>query len=285
VSESQLPLEHRRIRANGIDLHTVLAGSGPPVVLLHGFPQTWFCWRRVIPLLVPHFRVIAPDLRGYGESDRPAKGYDKATMAADIRALVQALGHDEITLVGHDRGARVAHRYALDHPQELTGVGLLDILPTDHVFGTMDADLARRYWHWIFHLVPELPEQLIAADVQAYLRSLFVRFGAEPDREGWEEYLRIYRDREAIRGFLSDYRAAYYEDFPRQAQEHASGRRLEVPTLVLWGAQGNLGKDPVLDIWRQRGRRVDGHALDCGHYLPEERPAEVAEEITRLASV
>ncbi len=277
-------LEHRRLLANGIDQHVVLAGSGPAVVLLHGFPQSWFCWRRVIPLLAPRFRVIVPDLRGYGESARPAGGYDKGTMAADIHELVRALGQAEITLVGHDRGARVAHRYALDYAQEVRGVGLLDILPTDHVFGTMDADRARRYWHWIFHLVPELPERLIAADVPAYLRTLFVRFGAEPDREGWEEYLRVYCDPGAIRGFLSDYRAAYHEDFPRQAQEHARGLRLEVPTLVLWGAQGNLGKDRVLDVWRQRGRQVDGHALDCGHYLPEERPAEVAAAIARLAS-
>ncbi len=276
--------EHRRVHANGIDLHVVLSGSGPPVVLLHGFPQSWFCWRHVIPLLAPHFQVIAPDLRGYGDSDKPAGGYDKGTMAADIRALVHALGHRRITLVGHDRGARVAHRYALDYPQELQGVALLDILPTDHVFGSMDADVARRYWHWIFHLVPRLPERLIAADVGSYLETLFARFGAGSDQEGWTEYLRIYRDPEAIRGFLLDYRAAYAEDFPRQALEYAAGVRLQVPLLVLWGAKGNLSQDPVLAVWQERSSAVEGRALDCGHYLPEERPVQVAEAIIALAA-
>jgi len=277
-------LEHRTVRANGIDLHVVLAGAGPTMVLLHGFPQTWFCWRRVIPRLSARFQVIAPDLRGYGDSEKPPAGYDKGTMAADIHALLRVLGHDRVTLAGHDRGARVAHRYALDYPDAVHAVALLDILPTDHVFGTMDADVARRYWHWIFQLIPELPERLISADVAAYLRTLFVRYGAEPDPDGWREYLRIYRDPEAIRGFLSDYRAAYLEDFPRQAREYAAGVRLTVPTLVLWGAQGNLGRDPVLEIWRRRGPRVEGRALDCGHYLPEERPAEVAAELMALAS-
>ena len=277
-------MEHRRVKANGIELHAVIAGSGPPVVLLHGFPQTWLCWRHVIPLLESDYTVIAPDLRGYGESDKPTQGYDKGTMAADIHDLVRRLGHERITLVGHDRGGRVAHRYALDYPAEVSSVALLDILPTDHVFGTMDADVARRYWHWIFHLVPELPERLIAADLRSYLRTIFQRFGAEPDGEGWNEYLRVNGTADAIRGFLSDYRAAYYEDFPRQRKEHEAGVRLQVLVLVLWGALGNLGHDAVLDVWKERAVSVRGWALDCGHYIPEERPAELARAVRELAS-
>lgn len=277
-------MEHRRVRANGIELHVVVAGQGPPVVLLHGFPETWFCWRRVIPLLESDFTVIAPDLRGYGDSDKPLDGYDKDTMAADIHELVHALGHHEVTLVGHDRGARVAHRYALDFPTEVTSVALLDILPTDHVFESMGADVARRYWHWIFQLVPELPEKLIAADLESYMRTIFQRFGAEPDAGGWNEYLRVNSNPDAVRGFLSDYRAAYYEDFPRQKAEHAAGVRIQAPVLVLWGAEGNLGSDPVLEVWMDRAVSVRGRALDCGHYLPEERPYEVAEAIRQMAS-
>ncbi len=261
----------------------MVAGDGPPVVLLHGFPETWFCWRHVIPLLETEFTVIAPDLRGYGESDKPATGYDKGTMAADIRDLVRRLGHREVTLVGHDRGARVAHRYVLDYPSEVTSVALLDILPTDYVFDSMGADVARRYWHWIFQLVPDLPERLIAADLRSCMATIFRRFGAEPDDEGWNEYLRVNDNADAIRGFLSDYRAAYYEDAPRQRQEHAAGVRIEVPVLALWGAKGNLGADPVLEVWKTRARSVHGRALDCGHYLPEERPTEVAAAIRELA--
>lgn len=276
-------MEHRRVRAKGIELHTVLAGQGPPIVLLHGFPETWFCWRHVIPLLESDFTVIAPDLRGYGDSDKPLHGYDKGTMATDIHELVHALGHSEVTLVGHDRGARVAHRYALDFSSEVKSVALLDILPTDHVFESMGADVARRYWHWIFQLVPELPEKLIAADLESYMRTIFQRFGAEPDAEGWREYLRVNGNPDAVRGFLSDYRAAYYEDFPRQRSEHAAGVRIQVPVLVLWGADGNLGKDPVVEVWTDRAVSVRGRALDCGHYLPEERPDEVAQAIRQMA--
>lgn len=234
-------------------------------------------------ILEAEFTVIAPDLRGYGDSDKPADGYDKGTMAGDIRALVRALGHQKVTLVGHDRGARVAHRYSLDYPSEVTSVALLDILPTDYVFDSMGADVARRYWHWIFQLVPELPEKLIAADLRSYMETIFKRFGAEPDQEGWNEYLRVNANPDNIRGFLSDYRAAYYEDAPRQRQEHAAGLNIEVPVLVLWGVHGNLGADPVLEVWQTRARSVHGRALECGHYLPEEKPAEVAVAIRELA--
>lgn len=283
---------HATAHVNGIYLHYVRGGrsGAPALVLLHGSPESWLMWRGVMPALAARYDVVAVDLRGYGDSAKPAgeAGYDKGTMAADVHALVRRLGLGPLALVGHDRGARVARRYALDHPGELAGVALLDILPVEYVYDHLTAEIARRYWHWFFQLVPELPERLIAGREEAYLAGLF---GRSPDLlarlhadGGWQEYCRCFRQPGAVEAALNDYRATYAVDVPRYRAERAAGRKLTTPALLLWGDRGNLAGLPALDIWREVATDVRGAALaDCGHYLPEERPEAVAEHLLRFA--
>jgi haloacetate dehalogenase len=237
------------------------------------------------------YHIVAVDLRGYGDSAKPAGelGYDKGTMADDIHALVRHLGLRRPLIIGHDRGARVARRYALDHPRSLRGVALLDILPVEHVYDTLTAaEVARRYWHWVFQVVPDIPERLIEGHEEAYLEQFF---GRTPDllarlrADGaWGEYRRCFLQPGAVAAALSDYRATYRVDLPRYRDENAAGKRLTTPALLLWGDRGNLADQPVLDIWRKVATDVRGEGIpDCGHYLPEEQPAIVADRLLRFA--
>ena len=286
-------LTHARAVVGDIWLHYVRGGADAErtLVLLHGFPQSWLMWRLVLPDLMARFHVVAVDLRGYGDSAKPAgeDGYDKGTMAADIHALVRQLGLERPLIIGHDRGARVARRYALDHPRSLRGVALLDILPVEHVYDTLTAaEVARRYWHWVFQVVPELPEQLIEGHEEAYLEQFFSRTPdllAQMRADGaWLEYRRCFLQPGAVAAALSDYRATYRVDLPRYRTENAAGKRLAAPTLLLWGDRGNLADQPVLDIWRKVATDVRGTAIaNCGHYLPEEQPAIVADHLLRFA--
>ncbi len=286
-------LTHARAGVNDIWLHYVQGGAegGGPLVLLHGFPQTWLMWRFVLPALMRRHRVVAVDLRGYGDSAKPAGegGYDKGRMAADIRELVGQLGLERPLLVGHDRGGRVARRYALDYPDEVAGVALLDILPAEWVYDRLPAaEAAERYWHWIFHLEPEWPERAIAGHEEAYLERFFARSPAllaQLHADGtWKEYRRCFLQPGAVAAALNDYRATFRVDVPRLRADRAVGRRLTPPCLVLWGDRGNLGDQPVLDIWREVAVDVRGAAIrDCGHYLPEEQPEAVAGHLLRFA--
>jgi haloacetate dehalogenase len=251
--------EHGMAAVNGIRVHYVREGAGPPVVLLHGWPQTWFCWRLLMPLLAERFTLIAPDLRGYGLSDKPAGGFDKRTMAADVRALVHELGYERVALVGHDRGARVAHRYALDHPDEVERLAVLDIIPTRAMFARIDEHLARGFWHWLFHLQPDLPELLVGGNIEVYLRWFFER---------WTH------NRPPVEAAVPEY---------ADDASAAAGAKLTMPVLALWGATGLTGKLPVVDIWREYASDVDGEAIkECGHFLPEEQPAAVADRLLRF---
>ena len=265
---------------NGVRLHYVTDGDGPLVVLLHGWPQTWYCWRELIPVLARGHTVVAPDLRGYGLSDKPPAGYDKRTMAADVRALARQLGFERLALlVGHDRGARVAHRYALDHPDEVERVALLDIVPTRETFRRADATVARGYWHWLFHLQPDLPELLVGGKVEAYLRWFFERWTVNRPlvEAAVPEYVRAFSAPGALRAGFDDYRATFPDDLDADEASAAAGERLRMPLLVLWGAAGLPSRLPVLDIWRDYAADVVGQEIaECGHFLPEERPAEVA---------
>lgn len=262
-----------------------------PLVLLHGFPQTWLMWRLVLPALMARHHVVAVDLRGYGDSAKPAGpvGYDKGRMAADIHALVGQLGLARPVLVGHNRGGRVARRYALDWPGELAGVALLDILPAEWVYDELTAaEVARRYWHWVFHLVPELPERLIDGHEEVYLERFFARTPGLLERlradGAWLEYRRAWLQPGAVAAALNDYRATYTIDVPRYRAERAAGRRLAPPCLLLWGDRGNLADQRVLEIWRAVASDVRGAAIaDCGHYLPEERPEAVAGHLLQFA--
>ena len=287
-------LEHGRAEVNGIWLHYVRGGENTarPIVLLHGFPENWLMWRHVLPALMERHHVVAVDLRGYGDSAKPEgeAGYDKGTMAEDIAALIAHLGLARPLLVGHDRGARVARRYALDRPDALRGLVLLDILPVEYVYDRLSAaEVSERYWHWVFHLVAELPEELIAGKEEAYLARFFSRTpglleGIRADG-AWLEYRRCWRQPGAIAAALNDYRATFRHDVPRYRAERKSGRKLTVPTLVLWGNRGNLSNQPVIDIWREVGTDVRGQVIPgCGHYLPEEQPDVVIDALLRFAA-
>jgi haloacetate dehalogenase len=277
--------EHGMAAVNGIRMHYAREGVGPPVVLLHGWPQTWFCWRLLMPLLAERFTLIAPDLRGYGLSDKPAGGFDKRTMAADIRALVHELGHERVALVGHDRGARVAHRYALDHPGEVDRLAVLDIIPTRAMFARIDQQLARGFWHWLFHLQPDLPELLVGGNIEAYLRWFFERWthNRPPVEEAVPEYVRAFEAPGALRAGFHDYRATFPDDLDADDASAAAGEKLTMPVLALWGATGLTGTLPVVDIWREYATDVGGEAIgECGHFLPEEQPAVVADRLLRF---
>jgi haloacetate dehalogenase len=258
---------------NGIKLHYQRAGEGPLVVLLHGWPQTSHCWRHIVPALAATHTVVAPDLRGYGRTDKPVGGYDKRTMAADVSALVTSLGFATAAVVGHDRGARVSHRWALDHPDQVDRLVLLDIIPTREMWRRMDAALARRCFHWLFHLQPDLPERLAGADIAGYLTYFYEHWTVNRhalDSAAVAEYVRAFSVPGAFRASLDDYRAA---DLDAAHDEADHGRRLPMPLLALWGSDSFLQHLPALDIWRHYAKNVQGHPIEnCGHFIPEERP-------------
>lgn len=287
-------MTHSETRVNGVRLHYVHGGeeTASPLVLLHGFPQSWLMWRLVLPALAARHHIVALDLRGYGDSEKPPAeaGHDQATKASDVRALVEHLDLERAVLIGHDRGARVARRYALEYPDTLAGVALLDILPAEHVYDKLTAaEVAERYWHWVFQVVPDLPERLIAGNEDAYLERFFGRrqsFLEQLRSDGaYAEYRRAFLQPGAIAAAMNDYRATYEIDVPRYRAERSSGIRIGAPTLLLWGDRGNLADQPVWDIWREVASNVRGafEIADCGHYLPEERPQIVAEHLLRFA--
>jgi haloacetate dehalogenase len=286
---------HCEVTVNDIRLHYVRGGrdTTAPLVLLHGFPQSWLMWRLVLPALMSRHFVVAVDLRGYGDSEKPPgkAGHDQATKASDIHALVQHLGLERTVLVGHDRGARVARRYALDYPDGLAGVALLDILPAEYVYDELTAaEVVQRYWHWIFQVVPDLPERLISGHEDAYLESFFGRAPGLLERlradGAYFEYRRAFLQPGTVAAALNDYRATYEIDVPRYRAERAAGLQVTVPTLLMWGDRGNLAGLPVSDVWRKVANDIRGafEIADCGHYLPEERPEVVAEHLLSFAT-
>jgi haloacetate dehalogenase len=266
-------------------MHYERAGSGPPVVLLHGWPQTSYCWRHVLPRLAEHWTVIAPDLRGYGLTDKPADGYDKRTMAGDVRGLVHELGFDRVSVVGHDRGARVAHRWALDHPDEVERLVVLDIVPTRAMFRAGDPATARGYWHWLFHLQPDLPELLVGDRIDAYIRWFVERWTVQRPRveDAVEHYIEAFRRPGALRAGFDDYRATFPTDLEHDDADFEGGTRLTMPVLALWGASGLPARLPALDIWREYADDVKGEAIpECGHFIPEEQPELLVEHLTKF---
>jgi haloacetate dehalogenase len=273
----------------GVHIRTRVAGEGPPVLLLHGYPQTHACWHRVAPRLVAAgFRVVATDLRGYGDSSKPAAGPDHATyakraMAADQVAVMRALGHDRFAVAGHDRGGRVTHRMALDHPEAVARAAVLDIAPTATMYGRTDMAFATAYYHWFFLIQPApLPERMIGADPEFYLRTKLSAWsqgtGGFFAPEAVAEYVRCFSDPAAIAASCEDYRAAASIDLADDAAD--AGRRVTAPLLVLWGARGVVGRSyDVLATWREKAADVRGRALPTGHYLPEEAPVETADAL------
>ncbi len=273
-----------RFRATAdVELHYRIGGSGPPLVLLHGHPQTHVMWHRVAPRLASRYTVVMPDLRGYGDSSRPEAGadcihYAKSTMAQDVVALMQHLGHPRFLLGAHDRGARVAHRLALDHPDRVARMLLLDIAPTLDMYEQTTQAFATAYWHWFLFIQPApLPERMIEADPRAFIRrymgSRHAGLGAF-DPAALAEYERCYAIPGTAAAVCNDYRASAGIDLAQDRADREAGRRLAMPLRVLWGQHGAVGRCfDVLALWRNASdSEVSGFAVDCGHYLAEEAP-------------
>ena len=283
-------LDSVTFRRDGVALFARHGGPAdaarPPLLLLHGHPQTMAMWHRVAPVLARTRRVVLMDLRGYGDSGRPPAGegsaaYAKREMARDAVALMQHLGHERFAVLAHDRGARVAHRLALDHPAVVTRLMLLDIAPTLAMYeGTTEA-FARAYWHWFFLIQPApLPERLIEADPLAYLRDgMGRRGGSFFDPRAWAEYERCIARPGSAAAICADYRASAGIDLAHDRADRAAGRRVTQPLRVLWGANGVVGRcfEP-LKLWQAAAEHVSGRAVDSGHYIAEEAPEVVLAE-------
>ncbi len=276
-----------RIATAGAQIHCEVGGSGPPLLLLHGYPQTHAMWHRIAPRLAARYTVVCSDLRGYGDSSKPVSdashaGYSKRAMAQDQVEVMQALGFARFKLVGHDRGGRVAHRLCLDHPLAVERVALLDISPTRLMYAGTDMAFATAYYHWFFLIQPfDLPERLIGADPVYYLRRKLSGLSSGLglfDAGALAEYERCFADPATIHATCEDYRAAASIDLEHDAGDaHA---RVECPLLALWGEKGVVHRhfDPIAD-WNKVARDVRGKALPSGHYLAEELPEETLSEL------
>ena len=275
--------ETETVDVGGVEILARKAGSGPPLLLLHGNPQTHTMWHLVAPALADDFTVVATDLRGYGDSSKPVSDeehtpYSKRTMARDQIGVMQHFGFERFALCGHDRGGRVGYRMALDHPGVVTKLAVLDIVPTWEAFSRADMAFGMGYWHWFFLAQPfDLPERLLAAEPE---KALF-RGGSEAIApEAMEEYVRCLRNPETIQATCEDYRAAATLDYEHDAEDREAGRRITCPLLALWGSRGFLeGHYDVLAVWRGWADDVDGRAIDSGHYIPEEAPEETLAEV------
>ncbi len=270
--------------SGGARIHLRHGGGGPPLLLLHGNPQTHVCWHRIADRLAEHFHVVATDLRGYGDSTGPdpadTANYTFRAMAQDQVEVMRALGHERFMVAGHDRGARTAHRMALDHPERVLRLALLDILPTLHIWRNASAAWAMKSWHWLF--MPQeggLPERMMeAVPPEWYLERKLGKLGIGLSifaPEAFAEYVRCFTPK-TIRASCADYRAAATLDREMDEADFVAGRRIACPTLVLYGGKSHTGSvfDDVAAIWRDYAEEVTGEALPCGHYVPEHAPEE-----------
>ena len=280
----------QKIQTTGATINVVSGGQGPPVLLLHGNPETHVMWHRVAPRLATEFSVFAADLRGYGDSSKPEGGenhsnYSKRAMALDQIELMSHFGFEKFAVVGHDRGGRVGHRMALDHPDRVTKLAVLDIVPTYDLLHRVTYEVATAFYHWFFLIQPSpFPETLIASNVEFYLKYMMFRDMAHNEVPAWmgedafAEYLRCYRDPAALHATCEDYRAG--ESIDMKHDEEDLKRKIICPVRVLWGKGGAVQKYfDVLSVWRERALNVSGKPVAGRHFLPEETPDEVLLEL------
>jgi haloacetate dehalogenase len=277
----------KRVKVAAGEVNLAVGGRGTPLLLLHGYPQTHVMWRKVAPVLARSFTVVCPDLRGYGDSMKPASdethiAYSKRAMAKDQVETMAALGFPRFDAAGHDRGGRVAHRLALDHSEKIGRVAVLDICPTHAMYMGADKEFATAYYHWFFLIQKApYPERLIGADPKYYIETKLGHWGRDRgafEPEAVAEYVRCFSDPATIHATCEDYRAAATVDLIHDEADMA--QKLRGPLLALWGEKGFVGRRyDVLAEWRKRALGVSGRALPCGHFLPEEAPSETAQAL------
>jgi len=289
--------KHEQIKTTGATINTVYGGKGPPVLLLHGIPQTHVLWRKVAPLLAQDFFLVMTDLRGYGDSSKPPEGenhiaYSKRAMAQDQVEVMEHLGFQKFALVGHDRGGRVAHRMALDHPDRLTKLVVLDIVPTYKLYQNIGKEFATIFYYW-FLLVqpPPFPETVVANSAEYFLKTMLFRLGGDVPGEtipawvgeaAFAEYLRCFRDPATLHAICEDYRATASIDLVHDADQ---SQKIQCPLLVLWAEKGPFHRlFNVLETWRDRANEIHGKALPAGHFFPEQIPQQLIEEIKPFLS-
>jgi haloacetate dehalogenase len=263
-------------------LRVRVGGTGEPVLLLHGHPRTHATWHRVAPILAEQYTVVCPDLRGFGQSSKPADtpdhaGSSKRAKARDCIALMRHLGFERFALVGHDRGSYTAFRTAMDHPTSISHLAILDGIPIADTLARCDARFASAWWHWFFFGQPEKPERAILADPDTW-------YGGSPEAMGAEPYADFHaaiHDPATVHGMIEDYRAGLGIDRQHDEEDRSAGRKLACPLLALWSARDDLEKlhGDILSIWRQWASDVRGRSIDCGHHMAEEAPEELAAEL------
>jgi haloacetate dehalogenase len=277
-----------RVDVGEAELRVRHGGSGPAILLLHGHPRTHTTWHRVAPLLATDFTIVCPDLRGYGESSKPPTDpehtpYSKRALAGDCIRLMQALGYERFGVAGHDRGADVAYRIALDHPDAVTKLAILDGIPIAETLARADARFAEAWWHWFFFAQPEKPERAILADPDAW-------YGPkDPDamgRENWEDYQRAIHDPATVKAMLEDYRAGLGIDRRNDEADREAGRRIQCPVLAAWSEHDDLEElhGDIVEIWRGWADDVRGARIPSGHHMAEEAPVQLAETLRAFFS-
>lgn len=271
----------------GIKMRFAIGGKGPALMLLHGHPHTHIIWRKVAPLLAQKYTVVLPDLRGYGDTDKPEstpdhRPYSKKEMAKDLISLMKLLNRPTFAFVGHDRGARVGHRLALDYPESVTKAVFVDIAPTATMYALTNKEFATKYFWWFFLIQPEpFPEKLIGFDPDYFLHHHIdgqIKIKGCVEDKAFDEYLRCYKDPRTIHAICEDYRAAATIDLDDDKED--AEKKIQCPLYLLWGARGTVGKlYDVVGTWKEKAVTVSGEALDCGHSPEEECPSGFLEKV------
>ena len=278
------------IKTSGARIVTVRGGDGPPLLLLHGNPFSHLSWHKVAPRLASEFTVVATDLRGYGDSEKPPggkdhSGYSFRAMAQDQVEVMAALGFERFYAAGHDRGARVLHRMCLDHPQKVERAAILDIIPQHHLLNNVTRQWGTFSWHWFFMIQPyDFPERLMGADPDYFIEKKLAKTEQGLsffDPAALAEYKRYFRNPATVHAMCEDYRATHGVDLAMDCEDFAAGRKITCPVLLLWGATGGVGRNhKSMEIWPRYASDIRaGKALPCGHYLSDEAPDETYREL------